>query len=969
LIALVLLLAAADPHAEGLRLLRDGHAEEALALLEEAARKEPRNGAVAADYATALARAGRRADAEAALRDSIARDPRRSAAYATLAALVAEDEDRWERASEVLALLDRALALVRGEVPRFSVLFAKADLLRAVGRTTEARAIADGLAAVPLPAVQARRLVELSDRIAAVERARAGEDWPEPPVADAQREELARADEALRRGDDRGALEIATRLCGALPGWRAARWTRARALEDLGRVDEAARELQVLVQLAPSSAQAWRKLGELLAGHGGLLEAERADEALREALAREPAWTPLWLLRARVALRLGKGSEALRDLDRAAGSADPAELSHLVAAARALPENAAAPAQPAQLAEPTLQARALLRQAEDALATPEGASLAQALVAQALEDSPAFPEAAALAFALTGEVPARTTQALWTDANALLDLAAQAQRARPEQARAAAPRWIDRAVELGAPEARYQRALLRIEGGDGRGALDDLVAYAAVVPPPAHLDGARALRARLVAPARINLAELQARARLAEDRPEAALAALGGDCDGRPARLAVAVGEVREYSGDAAAAIACYRAALRTDPASAAGLRLSRAAARLEPAKLGELRADLERLADAGVTAAQWPLAREALSRAADDEAIARIDAFLRHAAADDPALQEARSARDRLLGARTDAERGKLRLRAGAASAGAALLTLLVFFLLRGTSVSRALARRPRLYPAVARTVASLRHDVLKHRASVLSAASDPTVREQVARALLSPEPASEAVARAYERLREAARSNGVVLRPLGREPVFGPLVRDLGAAEAILRGERSPDALAEIDRRLREVHGPALAALLREGPTTTLDARALSDWIHGVEAEVRRGGTAWTPPSILLQGVAVEFPVERDALATIFANLLRNAQAAAGEGGRVLVRMGEERDAAGRRVHVLFVGDSAASDLTAEAIERRESGRGLAIVRDLTREWAGHVVVRREEPPLRKAVGACFPAPAGAG
>ena len=105
------------------------------------------------------------------------------------------------------------------------------------------------------------------------------------------------------------------------------------------------------------------------------------------------------------------------------------------------------------------------------------------------------------------------------------------------------------------------------------------------------------------------------------------------------------------------------------------------------------------------------------------------------------------------------------------------------------------------------------------------------------------------------------------------------------------------------------------------------------------------------------------VEFPVERDALATIFANLLRNAQAAAAPAGRVLIRLGEERDAAGRRVRVLLVGDSAESDLTIEAIESRESGRGLAIVRDLTREWHGHLVVRPERAPLRKAVGACFP------
>jgi signal transduction histidine kinase len=60
-------------------------------------------------------------------------------------------------------------------------------------------------------------------------------------------------------------------------------------------------------------------------------------------------------------------------------------------------------------------------------------------------------------------------------------------------------------------------------------------------------------------------------------------------------------------------------------------------------------------------------------------------------------------------------------------------------------------------------------------------------------------------------------------------------------------------------------------------------------------VEAEVRRGGAGWSSPSILVQGMEVEFPVEREALATIFANLLRNAQAAAAPDGRVLVRLGD--------------------------------------------------------------------------
>src|SRR5207248_7049094 len=167
----------------------------------------------------------------------------------------------------------------------------------------------------------------------------------------------------------------------------------------------------------------------------------------------------------------------------------------------------------------------------------------------------------------------------------------------------------------------------------------------------------------------------------------------------------------------------------------------------------------------------------------------------------------------------------------------------------------------------------------------------------------------------------------------------------------------------LGRIEQGVREQHSARLASLLRLGPRTRLDAGAVAGWIRDVEAEMRRGGSPWTAPSILLQKMEVEFPVERGALSTIFANLLRNAQAAAA-GGEVIVRLGEERDAAGRNLTVLLVGDSSANTVTFDAIEQRESGRGLALVRDLTREWQGHLVIRTEEPPWKKAVGACFPA-----
>jgi len=68
-------------------------------------------------------------------------------------------------------------------------------------------------------------------------------------------------------------------------------------------------------------------------------------------------------------------------------------------------------------------------------------------------------------------------------------------------------------------------------------------------------------------------------------------------------------------------------------------------------------------------------------------------------------------------------------------------------------------------------------------------------------------------------------------------------------------------------------------------------------------------------------------------------------------------------ERDVTGRQVVNLFVGDSAAAPLTMQAIESREGGRGLAIVRDLVRAWRGQMSIRPEPPPFSKLVGASFP------
>jgi hypothetical protein len=913
-------------------------------------------------------RLGTAKEAERKYRAAIQLAPTRWHAYASLADLLATSPDRFERADEILKLLDKGLATVPPK-GRANLLLHVADFERAVGRGEKAKARLAGL--TDPTSEQRRRMREILDRIADEEKARALADWPEPARTPQQEEALDRAVALLTGKDASAALGMAEALSADLPAWRAPRKLRAQALQALGRVDEEARELRVVTQLAPSDAQAWRRLGEILAEQGGLVEAGRADEALRRALALEPSWIELWLLRARVALRQGRAQDSLRELSRYASSGGKdGEAARLEALARAQPERSQAPSALPVAREPSAQARVLLAQASAPDLPPEAA---RDLVQRALADSPAYVEAAAALVALGGAVPDATVQALQDDGAGLLDLAAQAQRAGAAAA-VIAP-WLDRAAVLGNAEALLFRARLRLQQGNAdvresaasrgeesaasRGeALQDLIAYASS-PEPRHLDEARALRAQIEQPAREDDAALVARLRLTEDLPEAALAALGGKCarSAGEARL-VALGEAHEYAGEPAAAADCYRAAA---PAPEALRRLARLGERVPlPQAVSELRA----AESGGVAAASWALARLDLDAGRESEALPRLSRFLETAAPDDPGLPQARIAKAGIVRKAAAAESARLRRRAAVGLSAAALLLGLLAFFWSGRTVESALRRAPRLFPAVARAVGEVRHDILKHRASALSMAGEPSAsRADIARALLSPEPASRAVARQYQALRKSALAQGVRLRRISREPVFGPLVRDLARAERLV-ASAPPEELAVLDRRLREEHPARLATLLKLGPRTRVDAGAVSGWIRDVEAEARHGGTPWQPPSILLQNMEVEFPVERAALQAIFANLLRNAQAAA-PGGQVIVRLGEERDAAGRNLTVLLVGDSAQGGVSLESIERRESGRGLALVRDLTREWQGHLVVRGEEPPWKKAVGACFPAP----
>src|SRR5262249_60527008 len=131
---------------------------------------------------------------------------------------------------------------------------------------------------------------------------------------------------------------------------------------------------------------------------------------------------------------------------------------------------------------PSPQARAMFQQATgpDALET----------LTKIIDDSPGYIEAAAALVAVGGSVPEKTVQALWSDGAGLLELAAQVRRAGAPPS--VGMPWGDRAGELGAVEARFARAGLRLEPAQGAGAPGGPRSYAAP-PRPQHPAAARTL--------------------------------------------------------------------------------------------------------------------------------------------------------------------------------------------------------------------------------------------------------------------------------------------------------------------------------------------------------------------------------------------------------------------------------------------------------------------------------------------
>ena len=943
--------AAADKaHADGVRLLRERRIEPAIIALEQAVALDDKSALFATDLGYAYLVGNRLGEAEAAFKQGIALDPTRPHAYGHLVECILREPTRWEKRAELFRILDQGIRNNSERERRHKLEIARIRAERGFGLLDRAREhIQEALRDHPSRSIE-KQLLDLKLGLVDDDNARrAIRDWPEPEVSEPAKLRYQQCEQLTRSHARKECLTCLNEVLDLFPAWRAPRHLRVKVLTEQGHYDEAVKELSTLVRLEPSEPSNYRQLGLLLAAHGGLLELERADQALHMAQALEPEWADLAQVRQTLAARRFDTQS---------------------------PNRSPQPRPP----EPTENARRLYEEAETSLESgPENRQSALALLDQALRESPAFVEAAALWFSQTRKAPEKTVEALWHDGALLTALYQECAHVEPALPRTVLERWLNRAIALGSTEARLARALSLRSRGDRSAAERELANYMALVSNREEVESVQQLRTEMLEKPRsptglLDEAILNARVRLKSDDPDGALRQLDAPCRApqEPERL-LWLGIVYEQKADTSQALQCYEIALGEADGGNARARIARRFARLLARSDVKylLGPSAERLAPLASLepAADWALGRRAIERGQADVAKAHIAGYLKRAADDDTFVAQARAAQQQLVRrAEQSRARQQRQLKFGAAggAAGLGLVALLVYFIgYRGLTAARAVRRFPRLYPELRRLIGQLRHDVLKHRTSALGLlAQDPSALEQIRRTLLEPMPVSTVVEDVYSKLVAAARARGVRLRRLAREPVFGALVKDLQLIERALTHSPNEARLRALDSRLRNVHSEALQRLLAEGPRFQMTAVAIHTWIASLQAELTGRSEFWCVPALQMSAPMLQFPLDESSLFQIFTNLLRNAEAAVSHVNepRLLVRMLSETDFTGRSWVKLQIEDNADGILNETHIENSPADRGLGIIRDTVRDWHGRIVFGTESAPYRKVISVEF-------
>jgi len=406
----------------------------------------------------------------------------------------------------------------------------------------------------------------------------------------------------------------------------------------------------------------------------------------------------------------------------------------------------------------------------------------------------------------------------------------------------------------------------------------------------------------------------------------------------RDARLLLTLGNLQRASGDAAEAERSFLAA-----------------------------------ADAGAPEARYLLADMAAEQGELRAAQRHLEAYFEHSSGG-LAHEPARALHDRI--------RRRLSLiRGGVIGGGGLVFLLLAGLLLRrrtGSSLRVLLEREPASYHEVARLLAAIRHEVLKHNTNLLASVAerleggDPQAAIYAAERLFGVGGEPGVIGRFEDYLDElegVGRRHGVRLNLRHRDPVLAPMHRAMRRLRGLERALRRPQrASARLHRELRalsvqlnEVGYQAIGRLIQDVSVQRVELGAIAAVYARVASEPALEGQA--PPELELEGVDLSVPVRifRNDLEDIAANLLRNAVVAlveelpAGE-RRAGVALVEEMDpVTGLETLALRFRDNAPRPLTDAILRGRRIERGLGLAADLLARHQGVMNVETIEREQR--------------
>ena len=294
-----------------------------------------------------------------------------------------------------------------------------------------------------------------------------------------------------------------------------------------------------------------------------------------------------------------------------------------------------------------------------------------------------------------------------------------------------------------------------------------------------------------------------------------------------------------------------------------------------------------------------------------------------------------------------------------------------------KGISMHVFLREEPRCFHDVARVLAGMRHEVLKHNTTLLPAVAEALERGDRGPALdasgiLIGGQGADGVITLWERyiaeLEAIGQSHGRRLSLRYTDPQIAPMcqafrsLRQLAPQLHKAKPQTLVPQIRSISHALNTVGYAELGKLLHEVCVLEIDRAVLEAAWRRIAREPGLVGRGLEAPVLSLE-CEVQVRVFREDLVDILANLLRNAcdavlENCAEEERRVGIRIVEEMDfVTGLSWVAIRVLDSAPGPLTDAMLKDRQIGRGVGLAMDLAKRSQGSLKVE-DEPGWAKAV-----------